>query len=164
MVFHSFHFILFEGPEVRETCWRQALCCSAKAPQTAVAIPEKHNFQNLIKFGIDIGLTVLKVWYGHSWPYRLYIHIIGHFWWFLRHLHQLVDVRHWLGVLDGGWWLVSVKLFYVRDPLFNHLFSEYINIKKGADFSAMSNRVFCVKNQNLLKTLAWAVGLIQNIW
>ena len=55
---------------------------------------------------------------------------------FFRHLHQLVDVRHWLGVLDGGGRLVSVKLLYVRDPLFNHLcfILEYINNKIGADF------------------------------
>ena len=37
------------------------------------------------------------------------------------HLHQLVNLRHGLGVLDGGGGLGPVQVLNVLDPLVNNL-------------------------------------------
>ena len=69
------------------------------------------------------------------------------FWIFPGDLHQLVDIRHRLGILDRRWRLVSMKLLNVGNPLLNHLYFRLYKIKMEAEASI---ELF------LKKTFAWA--------
>ena len=59
-------------------------------------------------------------------------------------LHQLVDIRHRLGILDRRWRLVSMKLLNVGNPLLNHLYFRLYKIKMETEAS-----FFFVKKKNL---------------
>ena len=159
----SFTFHCWCTPAVRETCWMPASCCFAKAPQTAEAIPGIWGqfwitfldmssigyFHQLCSFWSDDLLGPLKNMFcsrcgngNEQWSYFRW----WRFWIFPGDLHQLVDIRHRLGILDRRWRLVSMKLLNVGNPLLNHLYFRLYKIKMEAEAL-----LICFN-----KTFAWA--------